>query len=99
MKWSNLEQALFSAARRIPADDRVPLAFEKRIMSRLSSGGAKDLISMWAAGLWRAAGPCLGVMMCLVVWSAVIEPPSQDHLALDLESTLLAPLDEIGEIW
>jgi hypothetical protein len=69
MNLTALEQKLISAARASAPDDRVPYAFEKRIMARLADVAPVDLMSLWGRALWRAAVPCLSVALLLGAWS------------------------------
>ena len=73
MKLDNLHQKLIAAARAEQPSDRVPYAFEKRIMARIASGGAVDLLGAWSAALWRAALSCVvvSVVCCAcVLWAS-----------------------------
>ncbi len=71
MNEPRLTSRLISVARRRPADDRVPLAFEQRVLARLRSLPPVDAWDWWARGLWRAALPCLAVAVVAVAWSSV----------------------------
>ncbi len=69
MNWTALENKMMAAARRTPPDDRVPYAFEKRIMARLAGRMPSDALGEWAAALWRTAVPCLLLAAALGAWS------------------------------
>jgi hypothetical protein len=69
MNLSQLERALLVAAKSTPPDERVPYAFEQRIMARLRERAAADSWAEWAAALWRAAVPCLAVTVVLGLWA------------------------------
>ena len=58
-----------AAARTSPPADRVPYAFEKRIMARLAQPHSLDLLGLWARALWRAVVPCVAASVLLGVWS------------------------------
>ncbi|MBK9137515.1 MAG: hypothetical protein IPM17_01925 [Verrucomicrobia bacterium] len=98
---SQLERALLSAAKRVPPDERVPYAFEQRVMARLRERPAADSWAEWAAALWRAAVPCLGVAVALGVWAMgpgglrgnEFSPDS------DLETALYSVVDTTTESW
>jgi hypothetical protein len=92
---------LLGLARDLPPSDHVPYAFEKRIMARLTSPGVPDAWAVWSRLLWRAAAPCVGVMLVLTVWSAVSthSSNSSDTLAADFERTVWGPLDSIRDTW
>ena len=92
MNWVKLHQKLLAAARAEVPSDRVPFAFEKRIMARLAAAPAFDRWSLWARGLWRATAPCFGIMMLLVAWSFFATPASSpaEDLSQELENTVFA---------
>ncbi|MFO1476646.1 MAG: hypothetical protein U1F98_08350 [Verrucomicrobiota bacterium] len=93
MNISELEKKLMAAARSRKPDDRVPLAFEKRIMARLGSG-QPDLLGVWAQWLWRGAAASVGVMLVLGAIALFHPAPAaQPDLAQDFEQTMLAAVD------
>src|SRR5215831_20789567 len=94
MNLPELNKKLVAAARSNPPSDRVPYAFEKRIMARLSEPVALDHWAMWSRDLWRAAAPCVAIMLLLSAWSvfAPNHAPATD-LSQDIENTLLAAVD------
>ena len=63
-------ESLLTQTREIPANDRVPYAFEKRIMAHIKEGPAAvaDVWSAWAQSLWKAVVPCLAVLVMVAVW-------------------------------
>jgi hypothetical protein len=96
MNLAELERKLIAAARANPPSDRVPYAFEKRIMARLAVRPAVDHCTLWAHALWRAATPCVVVMLLLSAWS-FFDPQtgsSATDLSQQLEQTLLAAVDQ-----
>jgi len=101
MDIAKLQAKLLQAARRQPADDRVPYAFEKRIMARLASLPRVDVWSLWSRALWRAAAPCVALTLILTAWSLLnLSPtPVQEVRVDELETTVLAPLDGLGDVW
>jgi|SRR5436190_19907169 len=71
MNLDNLQQKLIAAARTEQPSDRVPYAFEKRIMARIE-GACTDLLGAWSAALWRAALGCVAVVVlsgALSLWT------------------------------
>ena len=90
---------IFRFARSLPADDRVPYAFEKRIMAQLRGGAAvADLWTAWSGTMWRAAFSCL-VVSALIGTAVTFSDPSRAELfASDLERTVLAPVD-VDDSW
>ena len=64
-----LEQML-AETREIPTDDRVPYAFEKRIMAHIKDESAENAVNFWehwSRLLWRAVVPCAAVMVLAAV--------------------------------
>jgi len=96
MNLAELERKLMAAARANPPSDRVPYAFEKRIMARLAARPLADGWELWGRALWRAAAPCVAIMLLLGVWSYFMpqaSAPATDF-SQDLEQTLLAAVDQ-----
>jgi hypothetical protein len=94
MNQAELHKKLIAAARSRGIDDRVPLAFEKRIMARLKSCAPRDWWGMWAPGLGRAAASCVALTLVLTAWSWLAPANSHTDLSQDLENTLLAVTDQ-----
>ena len=61
---------MLAKTREMPADDRVPYAFEKRIMAHIKEApeASANLWELWGHSLWRAVMPCLAVMILVAVW-------------------------------
>ena len=53
MNLFELKKKLLAAARRNPPSDRVPYAFEKRIMAHLAAQPLLDAWAFWVRGFWR----------------------------------------------
>ena len=96
MNLAELERKLIAAARSRPASDAVPYAFEKRIMAHLKTRAVIDQWSLWARALWRAAAPCVAIMLLLGGWSLLA--PTSTAPGIDLsqqfENTVLAAADQ-----
>ena len=95
MNLAELQKKLVVAARRNAPDERVPYAFEKRIMALIAARAGADRWVFWARGLWRAAASCAAVA---VVFGAVslFLPATSDNsndLSQDFENTLFASVD------
>ncbi len=102
MNLEKLQRRLIEVARSNPPRDRVPLAFERRIMAALSTSAPVDPWLAWSRPLWRAAAPAVAVMCMMSLWALLAGDPSlitSDNLAADLESTVLGPLDQLEEVW
>jgi hypothetical protein len=97
MNIADVQKRLLAAARATPPGDAVPFAFEKRIMARIASDALVDAWAIWSWVLWRAAAPCIAIMLAVGVWTALFADPngSANSLAADLEETVLAPLAQL----
>ena len=101
MKLIDLEKKLIAVARANPPSDRVPLAFEKRIMAVILGKPVHDIWAAWAKVLWYAAAPCVAVMLLFSGWAFVeshknSQTPAVD-LAQQLDNTLLAAVDQSND--
>jgi len=95
MKLANLERKLIAAARQNPPSDRVPYAFEKRIMARLKRPALADSWTTWGRALWRATAPCITIMILLSAWT-ILSPAnssSDGDIDQELENTVMAAID------
>jgi anti-sigma-K factor RskA len=91
-----LQKKLTAAARLQKPDDRVPYAFEKRIMALIEARVLTDRWAGWARGLWRAAVAGVAVAAVVVVVS-YFAPSTRERgvdLSQDLENTLLASAEQ-----
>ncbi len=96
MNFVELQKKLIAAARANVPGDRVPYAFEKRVMALLASRVAPQNLDLWVRGLWRAAVSCVAVALLCGAW-AVFTPPiktSATDLSQDFETTLLASVNQ-----
>jgi len=85
-----LQRKLIAAARGIPPDERVPYAFEKRIMARLA-GARADVLAVWARGLWRAAFSCVFITLLSTAWAVWVERhPAPIDLTQEFETAVFA---------
>ncbi len=95
MNLAELQKKLTAAARLQPPDDRVPYAFEKRIMALLAERAEASRQMFWARGLWRAAVSC--VVLAVICGAVTLFVPEVadggNDLSQDLENTLLASAD------
>ena len=95
MHLFDLHKKLIAAARVNPPGASVPLAFEKRIIARIKSLPEVDAWAFWARALWRAAAPCIAIMIVLGAWSWLSADggaPGSD-LSQDFENTVFAAAD------
>ncbi|HEX9048144.1 MAG TPA: hypothetical protein VF988_14050 [Verrucomicrobiae bacterium] len=95
MNTADLQQKLITAARLQKPDDRVPYAFEKRIVALVAERAAASGRLLWARGLWRAAISCVAVAVICGAASllAPATPDNGNDLSQDFENTLLASAD------
>jgi anti-sigma-K factor RskA len=95
MNLAELHEKLIAAARRKTPDDRVPYAFEKRILAQLAARAGADRWAFWGRGLWRAAASCVAVAVVLGAISLFAPVPADNgvDLSQDFENTLLASAD------
>ncbi|HKI70722.1 MAG TPA: hypothetical protein VKA67_14135 [Verrucomicrobiae bacterium] len=93
MNLLELHRKLITAARANPPSGRVPYAFEKRIMARLKSCSGFDVWALWARALWRAAAPCIAIMVLLgafTYFDRSAPASTGNNLSQDFENTVLA---------
>ena len=96
MNIVELQRKLLAAARANPPGDRVPYAFEKRVMALIAARTAADPLALWVRGLWRAAVSCMAIALLLGAW-AFFNPTAStnaDDLSQNFENTLLAFVDQ-----
>jgi hypothetical protein len=95
MNLDELQRKLVAAARADTPSERVPYAFEKRILARLQASLAPDPWAIWSRALWRAAVPCVAIMLLLSAWSYFAPPTNSNgtDLSQEFESTVLAATD------
>ena len=95
-----LEAKLLAVARQHVPSERVPYAFEKRIMARLAGLPQVDPWTYWERMLWRAVAPCLAIMALLSLCAFFSSNYAvSDNPADDFETTVLAGINQIGETW
>lgn len=100
MNLAELERKLMAAARATPLNERAPYAFEKRIMAHITARPDFDQWALWGKALWRAATPCVAIVLLLSVWT-VLSPDggNSPDLSQDFENTMLSAVNPIGDSW
>lgn len=95
MNIAELQKNLMAAARAKAPDDRVPYAFEKRIMALIGAGVPTDGVAVWVRGLWQAAVSCAVIALLCGAW-AFFNPASNagEDLSQNFETTLMASVDQ-----
>lgn len=100
MNLDNLQKKLIAAARAETPSDRVPYAFEKRIMARLAGAAVApfDLLGAWSTALWRAAVSCLALTLlagAVTLWSSYEN--SQADFSQEFDKAVYASVDSADE--
>ena len=101
MNLSELHRKLIAAAKTTQPDDRVPYAFEKRIMAHLAARKPLDMWTLWGHGFSKAAVFCVAFMLVMAAGSYFAPSPSSSttasgntvSLSQDVEQTLFAAVD------
>ncbi len=105
MNASKLQSKLIEAARKEPLSDRVPYAFEKRIMARLAGMTPLNPWALWGRPLWRAALFCVAITLLCGLWSIMTSAPAPkndtpDNFAQAFDRALYASSDQrLEDIW
>jgi hypothetical protein len=100
MNLATLHAKLIAAARSQRPAEQVPYAFEKRVMARLEAGAVEDAWSLWGKALWRGAFACMTVAVALSIWSLQANGDASEGLPdYDLESTMVAPAEQLVDSW
>jgi hypothetical protein len=93
MKKRLTPEEFVKLARELPGNERVPYAFEKRVMAHIASAGAPDPILFWTRALWRAVVPCVGIMIVAAAVSFSHPSDVAGDNEVDLDNAVLAPPD------
>ncbi len=91
MKLDNLIDKLLAAAREDRPSDRVPYAFEKRIMARIAEQPTADIWSVWGRALWQAVAPSAAVAVVVAAWLS-LSPAQTDRFSQDPELEQIAAM-------
>jgi hypothetical protein len=98
MNVNELQKKLIAAARANTPDDRVPYAFEKRIMALIPAVPQTNAAALWVRGLWQAALSCAAIAVLCGAWSFFSPAAgSGDDLSQNFETTLLASVDQADQ--
>ena len=102
MNIVELQRKLVAVARANPPGDRVPYAFEKRVMACLAAGRALDRGAFWVRALWRGAAVCVAILLLLSAWSFFIPAGNSTRadLSQDFEDAVFAAVDQESDyLW
>src|SRR5262245_14390638 len=94
MDLNELQRKLLATGRESRPSEDVPYAFEKRITALLNGVPSPNLF-YWASALWRAAGPCVAIMLLWSAWSMFLDSSSEalPDLSSHFESAVLAEVE------
>lgn len=97
MDFDSLQKQLLAAARKQPPNDRVPYAFEKRIMARVTAVRPVDAWTRWGFALWRAAASCVAVMLLVTLWTVWTQPDTANggDFSREFESAVFASTSQV----
>jgi|SRR5688572_19218066 hypothetical protein len=95
MDLAKLHAKLIAAARANPPADRVPYAFEKRVLATLRASRPEDALALWGRALWRSAFACLALAIGLTVWSLQTNGDA-DH---DFDAAMVSAAEQVVEPW
>lgn len=105
MNLERLQRTLLDAARQAAPSDRVPYAFEQRVLARIRAA-KPDPLAIWNAWLWRSAlSAC--VLACVtgaISFAQADLPldetePTLELASTHLESAIFAPASTASENW
>jgi hypothetical protein len=100
MELEQLKQKLVAAARAHPPSTRVPYGFEKRVMAHLAAAGVADGWILWSRALWRAAIPCVVIVVFSGLWSTRTAKVEAADLSQQIENAVLSDLNQnLASVW
>ena len=99
MNLADLQKKLIAAARQHPPDDRVPYAFEKRILAGLDTASPPDAWALWGRALWGGAVVCTALALLAGALSVSAFRPGPTDLAQDFEQTIMASAEDVDSGW
>lgn len=94
MSLPELNNKLIAVGRANPPSDRVPYAFEKRIMAFITTRPAMDNWAFWSRSLWRAAASCVAIMLVAGAVTFFSSGTASADLSQDFDNTVLAAVDQ-----
>ena len=101
MKLNDLHARLIATARNIQPNDKVPYAFEKRVMAHLEARPAWTPWAVWGHSLWKAAASCVAVAtICSVFCLVSLKSSEPETFAQEFESTVVADVNQhVEDTW
>jgi len=99
MNLDNLQKKLIAAARATQPSDRVPYAFEKRIMAHIAQGARVDLLGAWTIAMWRAAVSCVAIVLLSGAWSLwSSHQHSKANFSQEFDTAVFASVASVDEV-
>ena len=98
MKKRLTPEEFVKLARELPRDERVPYAFEKRVMAHVGQIPAPDLLAMWTRALWRAVAPCFGIMLIAAAVSFTQSNDSSTDIGTELDNAVMTLPDSAFDL-
>lgn len=100
MNLPELNRKLLAAARRAPVEERVPYAFEKRVMARLGRAPKADPWAALVGPLWCGAVGCSLLALTLQIWSFQPAGTEEQHaFSRGVEDSLLTSVEDFEGLW
>ncbi len=100
MELDQLQRKLIGVARANPPSDRVPYGFERRLMAHLAQAGVPDGWILWSRALWRAAIPCVLIVIFSGLWSNRTSKFRATDLSEQIENAVLSDLNQnLASVW
>jgi len=101
MNVTDLQKKLIESARACPPSDRVPYAFEHRVIAHVRSlRQSVDPVQIWARSLMQAVLPCCALLLMVAVWSWTgNERPDAYEGVDELELAVVDSIDNPEEGW
>lgn len=99
MNLEGLRQKLIQVARHQPVSNRVPYAFEQRVLHAIRALPPRDPALAWVAGLWRAALCSLAIATIAggFLFTQPDEAPSAVDFVADADLLEIATLGDLPE--
>ncbi|HTI69926.1 MAG TPA: hypothetical protein VMF06_08170 [Candidatus Limnocylindria bacterium] len=91
-------ERLIQEARRRPVDDRVPYAFESRVMHAIRQQPRADVTTLWARGLWQAVAPCVVLAALAITTSMKLQVAEGDYAYASPNTELTENVDLGGSV-
>jgi hypothetical protein len=98
MKKRLTPEEFVKLARELPRDERVPYAFEKRVMAHVDQIPTADVLVMWTRALWKAVAPCFGIMLIAAAVSFTQTKESNTDIETELDNAVMTLPDSTFDL-